>query len=66
MAHATHWTPFTLLLLAMPLTGWLMVSGPSPETRGRSTGSDCSTCRYLPVGSGGADLGHERTGCSAG
>ncbi len=59
VAHATHWTLY-LLMIAMPLTGWLMVSGPGPHRPLLWFGLfDVPT---LPVGKGLADLGHDAHG----
>ena len=59
VAHATHWTLY-LLMIAMPLTGWMMVSGPGPHRPMLWFGLfDIPT---LPVGAGAADLGHDAHG----
>ena len=54
VARATHWALYALLLL-MPLTGWMMVSGP----KGRRPFSWFGTfdIPYLPVGAPASDLG---------
>ncbi|WP_374293407.1 cytochrome b [Sphingomonas sp.] len=54
MAHATHWTLY-LLLLALPLTGWLMVSG--AEMRRPLTWFGLFDIPYLPVGTQAGALG---------
>ncbi|WP_293873768.1 MULTISPECIES: cytochrome b [unclassified Sphingomonas] len=54
VAHATHWTLY-LLMIALPLSGWLMVSGPGPHRPFLWFGLfDIPT---LPVGKPLADLG---------
>lgn len=54
VAHATHWTLY-LLMIALPLSGWLMVSGPGPHRPFQWFGLfDIPT---LPVGKPLADLG---------
>lgn len=59
VAHATHWTLYLLLIL-MPLTGWLMVSG--PEGRRPFTWFGAFDIPYLPVGGTTAGAGHEAHG----
>lgn len=58
-AHATHWTLY-LLMIAMPLTGWMMVSGPGPQRPFLWFG--LFDIPKLPVGANLADLGHEAHG----
>lgn len=58
-AHATHWTLY-LLMIAMPLTGWAMVSAPGPQRP--LTWFGLFDIPTLPVGSGLADLGHDAHG----
>lgn len=58
-AHAMHWALYALLVL-MPLTGWMMVSG--PEKRRPLTFFGAFDIPYLPVSSGGADAGHSGHG----
>jgi cytochrome b561 len=59
LAHAVHWTLY-VLMLAMPLTGWLMVSGPGP---GRPTSwFGLFIVPKLPASAGAADLGHDAHG----
>lgn len=58
-AHATHWGLYALLLL-MPLSGWMMVSG--PEKRRPLTWFGTFDIPYLPVSAGGADAGHSAHG----
>lgn len=62
LAHAVHWTLY-LLMLAMPLTGWLMVSGPSPSGATRPTSwFGVFDIPALPASPGAADLGHDAHG----
>ncbi len=56
VAHATHWTLY-LLMIAMPVTGWLMVSG--SETRRPLTWFGLFDLPYLPVGKAAGGLGHD-------
>lgn len=59
VAHATHGILY-MLMIAMPLTGWLMVSGPGPHRPMLWLGLfDIPT---LPVGKGLSDLGHDAHG----
>lgn len=53
VAHATHWTLY-LLLLAMPLSGWAMVSGPE---RRPLTWFGAFDIPYLPVSKAGSEIG---------
>lgn len=59
VAHAVHWT-FYLLLLAMPVSGWLMVSG--SEKRRPLTWFGAFDIPYLPVGRAAGDAGHSAHG----
>lgn len=55
-AHATHWTLY-LLMVAMPLTGWLMVSGgPTPRP---TSWFGLAQVPPLPVGRAAGGFGHE-------
>ena len=58
-AHATHWALY-LLLLAMPITGWMMVSGAA--TRRPLTWFGLFDLPYLPVGPAAGDAGHAAHG----
>jgi cytochrome b561 len=58
-AHTVHWGLYALLVL-MPLTGWLMVSG--SETRRPLTWFGLFDIPYLPVGTAAGDLGHSGHG----
>lgn len=53
-AHGVHWGLYALLLL-MPLTGWMMVSG--PEHRRPLSWFGAFDIPYLPVGASGSDAG---------
>jgi len=55
-AHATHWTLY-VLLLAMPITGWLMASG--TDKRRPLTWFGAFDIPYLPVSTAAGDFGHE-------
>ena len=55
LAHAMHWALYGLLVL-MPLTGWMMVSGPGH--RRPLTWFGAFDIPYLPMSEGSADLGH--------
>ena len=55
-AHATHWVLY-LLMIAMPVTGWVMVSG--AEVRRPLTLFGLFDIPYLPVGRDAASLGHD-------
>lgn len=59
VAHATHWILY-ILMLAMPLTGWLMVSGPGPQRP--MTWFGLFAIPTLPASTGMADLGHDAHG----
>jgi cytochrome b561 len=61
VAHATHGTLY-LLMIAMPVTGWLMVSGPGPGPARPLSWFGLFDVPLLPVGSGAADLGHDAHG----
>jgi cytochrome b561 len=56
LAHAVHWSLY-LLLLVMPLSGWLMVSGSA--TRRPLTWFGLFDIPYLPVGQTAGGAGHE-------
>ena len=59
LAHATHFT-FYALLLAMPLTGWLMVSGSAK--RGPLNWFGLFDIPYLPVSKAAGGFGHSAHG----
>lgn len=59
VAHVTHWTLYGLLL-AMPLTGWLMVSG--TDKRRPLTWFGAFDIPYLPVSKAAGGLGHDAHG----
>ncbi|MDP1028065.1 cytochrome b [Sphingomonas sp. KR1UV-12] len=59
LAHATHWTLY-LLMIAMPVTGWLMVSGTA--TRRPLTWFGLFDLPYLPVGEAAGGFGHDAHG----
>ena len=56
VAHAVHWS-FYLLLLAMPISGWLMVSG--AEKRRPLNWFGAFDIPYLPVGRAAGAVGHD-------
>jgi cytochrome b561 len=56
LAHAVHWALY-LLMIAMPVTGWLMVSGSA--TRRPLTWFGLFDLPYLPVGETAGGIGHE-------
>jgi len=56
VAHATHWTLY-LLLIAMPVTGWLMVSG--TDKRRPLDWFGLFDIPYLPVSKAAGGFGHE-------
>ncbi|WP_375249243.1 cytochrome b [Sphingomonas sp.] len=58
-AHAVHWSLYALMLI-MPLSGWLMVSG--PEGRRPLTWFGLFDLPYLPASPATADLGHSAHG----
>ncbi|SFP45868.1 cytochrome b [Sphingomonas rubra] len=58
-AHATHWALY-LLMIAMPVTGWLMVSGGA--TRRPLTWFGLFDLPYLPVGEAAGGFGHDAHG----
>ncbi|GEM73484.1 cytochrome b [Sphingomonas aquatilis] len=59
LAHATHWSLY-LLMLALPLTGWLMVSAPPTEGPARPlTWFGLFDIPRLPASAGAAGFGHE-------
>ena len=55
-AHATHWALYALMI-GMPITGWLMVSGAA--TRRPLTWFGLFDVPYLPVGKAAGGIGHE-------
>ncbi len=55
-AHATHWLLY-LLMIAMPVTGWLMVSGSAQRRPLDWFG--LFDLPYLPVGAAAGGFGHE-------
>ncbi len=59
LAHATHFA-FYALLLAMPLTGWMMVSG--TETRRPFNWFGLFDLPYLPVSKAAGGFGHSAHG----
>jgi cytochrome b561 len=59
VAHATHWTLYALLL-AMPLTGWAMVSG--TDKRRPLDWFGAFDIPYLPVSTATGDIGHNAHG----
>lgn len=59
VAHATHWTLYALLL-AMPITGWLMVSG--AEKRRPLTWFGAFDIPYLPVSRAAGGFGGDAHG----
>ena len=59
VAHATHWTLY-LLLIAMPLTGWLMVSG--TDKRRPLDWFGVFDIPYLPVSKAAGGFGHNAHG----
>jgi cytochrome b561 len=59
VAHATHWTLYALLL-AMPLTGWAMVSGSTKRRPLDWFGA--FDIPYLPVSTNVGGLGHDAHG----
>lgn len=56
VAHATHWTLY-LLMIALPVTGWLMVSGTA--TRRPLTWFGLFDLPYLPVGQAAGSVGRD-------
>ncbi|RZM32050.1 MAG: cytochrome b [Sphingomonas sp.] len=58
-AHGVHWMLY-LLMIAMPVTGWLMVSGGT--TRYPLTWFGLFDIPYLPVGEAAGGFGHEAHG----
>jgi cytochrome b561 len=59
VARATHWTLY-ILMIVMPLTGWMLVSGPGPKRA--MTWFGLFDIPTLPIGKGLADLGHNAHG----
>jgi cytochrome b561 len=55
-AHATHWTLY-LLMIAMPVTGWLMVSGGARKYPLSWFG--LFDVPFLPVGKAAGGFGHD-------
>ncbi len=55
-AHAVHWALY-ILMVALPVTGWLMVSGSA--TRRPLTWFGLFDLPYLPVGPAAGGFGHE-------
>lgn len=58
LAHATHWGLY-LLLIAMPMSGWVMASGPEARPL---TWFGLFAIPYLPVTAGAAEGGHAAHG----
>ena len=56
LAHATHWALYGLLLL-VPLSGWVMVSG--TDKRRPLDWFGMFDIAYLPVSTGVGDISHE-------
>ncbi len=56
LASVVHWLLYGLMI-AVPLTGWLMVSG--TQTRRPLTFFGLFDIPYLPVGTAAGDAGHE-------
>jgi cytochrome b561 len=59
LAHATHWALYALMI-AMPVTGWLMVSGSA--TRRPLDWFGLFDLPYLPVGQAAGGFGHDAHG----
>ncbi len=59
LAHATHWTLYALLLV-MPLSGWMMISGGA--TRRPFLWFGLFDLPYLPVSKAAGDIGHNAHG----
>jgi cytochrome b561 len=59
MAHANQWLLY-VLMLALPLTGWLMMSGPGPHRP--MTWFGLFNMPFLPASKGAAGFGHEAHG----
>ena len=55
-AHATHWLLY-LLMVAMPVTGWMMVSGSA--IRRPLTWFGLFDLPYLPIGPQAGGIGHD-------
>lgn len=55
-AHAAHWGLYTLMVL-MPLTGWMMVSGPGPGPARPLSWFGVFDVPLLPVGKAASGLG---------
>lgn len=58
-AHVTHWALYLLLIL-LPVSGWVMVSG--PDGRRPLTWFGLADLPYLPVGGAGAAAGGQAHG----
>ncbi|GGB21990.1 cytochrome b [Sphingomonas metalli] len=56
LAHGVHWALYALMI-AMPVTGWMMVSG--GPVRRPLTWFGLFDVPYLPVGEAGGGFGHE-------
>jgi cytochrome b561 len=56
LAHVVHWALYALML-ALPLTGWMMVSG--AQTRRPFTWFGLFDLPYLPIGPAAGGFGHE-------
>lgn len=59
LAHATHWTLY-VLLIAMPVTGWVMVSGAAKRRPLDAFG--LFDIPYLPVSRTAGDVGQQAHG----
>lgn len=59
LAHAAHWGLY-LLLLAMPITGWMMVSGSA--TRRAFTWFGLFDLPFLPISPAAGSIGHNAHG----
>ena len=55
-AHAAHWGLYTLMVL-MPLSGWMMVSGPAPGPARPLSWFGVFDVPLLPVGKAASGLG---------
>ena len=62
-AHATHWALY-LLMIAMPVSGWVMVSGAAQRRPLNWFG--LFDLPYLPVGADAASRGHDAHAVLAG
>ena len=61
VAAAVHWALY-LLLIAMPVTGWLMVSGPGEGPPRPLSWFGLFDVPRLPASAGAADKGHDAHG----